>query len=267
MAKTLTGSDLQRLHTDCPSYPTIPHIKGSYLEGDRSQRTKGHRVLHETMSTTATHGTNPNYDIICTIKEDGKCMGVYKEDDQLYPIVRNGYLAETSTQTVDKIFALWVEDNYERFMSCLNNKEVLWGEWLAKPNSILYELVVEPFMVFDIHSTVHRKPLSWEITESRVKHDFYIACVHRLRLKDVRMNIHFDYENAQFPNQGFWIPTDGDRVMSHSEGFVWRVENEGAEIFKCKYIHPSKKFRKINSKWNINLEAFLPNSAIDLLED
>lgn len=126
------------------NYGSIPHLPNSRLGiGDHS--------CSDGQAKIATLYTRDKFDeVIVQEKLDGSNVGIARIDNWIYPLSRSGYLATTSPYKQHHLFADWVRNNADRFLSVLENGERLIGEWLALAHGTRYDLFHEPFVVFDI---------------------------------------------------------------------------------------------------------------------
>lgn len=127
------------------NYPSISHLPGSKLR-DKSDRTIGEQEA--TWLTVQTR--RPDDLVIVTEKVDGCNVGVLRRGDDLYPIIRKGYDVRTNPYKWIRDFALFVDENRDRFLRLLSNGERVCGEWMVKTHTIRYNMPHEPFVCFDI---------------------------------------------------------------------------------------------------------------------
>lgn len=126
------------------AYGSIPHINGSL-------RTDKDSMAHISVQNMLTKKVkNVGDRVIVREKVDGSCVGVAKLDNQLVPLIRAGYTANTSPFKMHQMFHIWVYENYERFDKLLQDGERVCGEWLLQAHGIKYRLPHEPFVVFDL---------------------------------------------------------------------------------------------------------------------
>ena len=126
------------------NYGHIAHLPGSRMgPGDHSSELGQARI--------ATLKARDRHDhIIVQEKLDGTNVGVARLDGVLHPLVRPGYVADTSPFEQHWRFAQWVYSNQDRFLAVLRDGERLVGEWLMQAHSTRYQLKHEPFVAFDL---------------------------------------------------------------------------------------------------------------------
>src|SRR5438552_14984978 len=108
------------------AYGHIPHLPGSRMG-------PGDHHCHQGQAQICTTRARDRYDlIIVQEKLDGSCVSVARIEGTIVPLTRAGYRAETSLYKQHHLFAHWVYENADRFLSILAEGERLCGEWLAQ---------------------------------------------------------------------------------------------------------------------------------------
>lgn len=130
------------------SYGSIPHLCGSKLgPGDHTISVGQHRIATQ---TCATNNKGCKRRIFIQEKLDGSNVGIAKINNEIVPITRAGYCADSSPFNMHHKFAKWVSKNESKFRDLLDEGERLCGEWLYQAHGLLYSLPHEPFVAFDI---------------------------------------------------------------------------------------------------------------------
>lgn len=205
------------------AYGHIPHLPGSRMG-------PGDHKCHEGQARIATEKARDKHDVIYVQEKlDGSCVAVAKINNELVPLGRAGYLAQTSPYEQHHLFADWVRlpKNYRRFDAMLKNGERAVGEWLAQAHGTRYDLTFrEPFVLFDIMVGTERMPL--------------------LEMESVNAG------SFELPSRIGYGPTSIEAAMQtlgrfgnygaqdQVEGAVWRVERKGKVDFLVKYVRPEK---------------------------
>lgn len=155
------------------NYGHIAHLPGSRLgPGDHKFEAGQARI--------ATFKTRDRHDhIIVQEKLDGMNVGVARLDGVLYPLVRAGYVADTSPFEQHWRFAQWVYASQDRFLTVLRDGERLVGEWLMQAGGTRYRLKHEPFVAFDL--MVGTKRARYDELMARVKNGEFVTptVIHR----------------------------------------------------------------------------------------
>jgi len=143
---------MQRKPFNCKNYGSIGHLPNSRLgEGDH--------CVTEGQARIATEKKRDRHDrIIVQEKLDGSNVGVGRLNNQIIPMSRAGYRAETSPYEQHHLFAKWAHQNYDRFMGVLEDGERLVGEWLLQAHGTRYLLKGEAFVAFDLMVAAERVP-------------------------------------------------------------------------------------------------------------
>lgn len=218
------------------SYGHIPHLPGSRMG-------PGDHKCHEGQLKIATSKARDRHDmIIVQEKLDGSNVGVAKINDDIVPLTRAGYRAETSPYEQHHFFASWVLNpkQRKRFMALLSEGERVCGEWLMQAHGTRYELSHEPFVAFDIMVQTTRLP--WpEFRERVLQYEFVIP-------NTIHEGSPLSIEEAMKK-----LKVSGHGAIEPVEGAIWRVErNEQIQKgrpsgrkrivdFLVKYVRPDKR--------------------------
>ena len=217
---------------------------GSIAHLPKSRMGPGDHKCDEGQERIACQKARDKHDrIIVQEKLDGSNVGVARLDDILYPLTRAGYVANTSPYKMHHIFHNWVFENMERFMAVLKNGERLCGEWLLVAHGTIYDLLHEPFVVFDIMEK-HHKRMPYDEFCRRIDMGNFI----KPHLVSDGSPLSVDEAMKRLNVYGFHGATEP------AEGVVWRVErnvlndkNKGNvagrhyEVdFLVKYVRPDK---------------------------
>ena len=205
------------------AYGSIPHLPSSRLG-------VGDHHCHEGQSRICLEKARDKHDrIIVTEKLDGSNVCVANVDGKIIALGRAGYEASTSPYEQHQLFANWVRDNPERFEVLLSPGMAVHGEWLAQAHGTLYDLIHEPFVVFDM--TMDGKRLPWDAMRTLVG-----ACGF------VMPKLLHDGSPLNLYAVQVAISASGHGVKSGElvEGAVWRVERKGEYDFMAKWVRPDK---------------------------
>lgn len=204
------------------SYGSIPHMEGSRIGPGDHKCSDGQKRI-------ATEKPRDKYDIIIIQEKlDGSNCAVAKIDNQLYPLGRKGYIANTSRFKMHHLFYNWVFKNYKRFNNLLMNGERIIGEWLVQAHGTRYNLPHEPYVVFDIMREPHIRLCYGEFIERIINYEFIFP---RLISYHSSKSIEWVCKHLEPSGHGAIDPV---------EGAVWRVERENKVDFLVKYVRPDK---------------------------
>ena len=234
------------------AYGSIPHLPTSRLGS-------GDHYISEGQAKIATEKPRKDDLIVVQEKLDGTNVAVAKlKDHRIVPLTRSGYVAETSPYLQHHLFSDWVYANEERFQTLLRPGEWISGEWIAQAHGTLYELVHEPFVVFDFW--VDGERLIFREFDQRI--NIQLIKPHTIHNASTSLSIELAVKIIEGLNV--------HNAIEPIEGVVWRVERENKVDFLCKYVRHDKidgKYLNGQEVWNKNLELYLPSKALKRLED
>jgi len=203
------------------AYGSIPHLPGS-------RRGPADKGLSEKQARILTEKSRDYHDII-TVQEklDGSCVAVAKKDGVIIPLIRAGYLAESSPYEMHSHFAFWVYSEQNRFNELLREGERICGEWLMEAHGTRYQLIHEPFVAFDIFAG-NTRLLAADVAARCFLLGFITPRV-----------IHIGGPMSIEEMLSVLEPS-GHGAIDPVEGAVWRVERNGVVDFLGKYVRPDK---------------------------
>lgn len=188
----------------------------------------GDHHIEEGQALIATKQTRDKNDlIIVQEKLDGSNCSVAKVNGKILALGRSGYLTETSPYEQHKLFAKWVLLNEQRFIKLLNGNERICGEWLAQAHGTIYNLIHEPFVVFDLITKNERTSY----------HNFLLRV---LPLDFVVPNLIHIGQPLSIEKALKKIEVSGHCAVDEVEGVIYRVERNGQVDFLTKFVRQSK---------------------------
>jgi len=224
------------------AYGSIPHLPDSRMGiGDKRLMSGQVKIL--------TEKTRDKHDVIIVQEKlDGSNVAVAKINDEIIPLTRSGYIANTSNHQQLKEFHLWALRNKERFDDLLKEGERISGEWLLMAHGIKYKLFHEPFVVFDIITKHDRIPYE----------EFFD------RTKDIFVQAHLHHMGEPLSlKEGIKFSKKSHHGGEFAEGVVYRVERKGKVDFMGKWVIPNhecgKYFDDNKEFWNDGAKEFLYN--------
>ena len=166
--------------------------------------------------------------VIVQEKLDGSCVCAYRKSDTVFALGREGDLAELSPNESRRMWAEWMAQNEERFLSALENGERMCGEWMVMVHGTHYDLPHEPFVAFDVFD-ISNRVLSYSEFNARADRGGFSTphLVHQggpIPLSDALEKL----------GPGF----HGSRETP--EGLIFRLERNGKPAFKAKYVRHDK---------------------------
>jgi len=232
------------------SYGHIAHLPGSRMG-------PGDHKCHEGQKAIACDILRDRYDrVIVQEKLDGSNVGVALLNEEIVPMTRAGYRAETSPYIQHHYFAAWVRENANRFRAALLPGERMCGEWMLLAHGTRYELPHEPFVAFDLMQKKH----------DRLHFDAFIE--RALAGRFITPKILSDGPPLSIAEAMTMLGHLGFHgALEQVEGAVWRVErnrlndrslgNAGGRTpvvdFLVKYVRPDKEDGKyLNDRYIYN---------------
>ena len=201
------------------AYGSIPHLLGSRLgAGDHHVPPGQHAIC--------THRARDRHDrIIVTEKLDGSNVALANIGGVLHVLNRAGYQTRTSPFPLHHLLADWVQPRRRWFLDHLQDGDALHAEWMPQAHGLRYCLPHGPLVAFDL--TRHGK---------RLPHDLARECFKALELPAASVlsdgpPLAVSEARRHASRHGAW-----DRP----EGFVWRIERQGAFDFIAKWVRPDK---------------------------
>lgn len=212
------------------AYGHIPHMPESRITPSDHTCTEGQKII-------ATKKTRDKHDIVIVQEKiDGSCTSVAKINGMIIPLTRSGYVANTSQYEQHHHFYNWVFKNYNRFNELLQEGERVCGEWCMQAHGTRYNLIHEPYVIFDIMVGITRKIYS-EVAFRIKQYDF-------ISPNTVNIGAPLSIEKAME-----LVKISGHGAIDPVEGAVWRIErnldSHNKEIpwkvdFLVKYVRPDK---------------------------
>lgn len=168
-------------------------------------------------------------------KLDGSCCAVAKINGEIIPLVRAGYIANTSPFIQHTYFYDWVLSNVDIFNQLLSEGERVVGEWLAQAHGTRYDLSGKtPFPFFDIMTGNERIDFTTFLT----------------RLLNLRASLPDDRKylvDKPSTIAGPMAPEEALQRLNHygaevPEGVMYRVENVATNRveFLAKWVRADK---------------------------
>lgn len=205
------------------SYGSIPHLPGSRLG-------PGDHTCHAGQARIATEKARDNRDfIVVQEKLDGSNVGIARIGNEIYPLTRAGYVANTSPYEQHHLFYDWTLQNKKLWLYFLEDGERLCGEWMAQAHGTIYEDLWVPFYAFDIMR--EDKRITWLEFDQRIKGE---EDIYSVPLICAGPPISIEMAMSGLGPHGRLNALDGP------EGAVWRVERDGKVDFLVKYVRPDK---------------------------
>lgn len=209
------------------AYGSIPHLPGS----KRGPADKG---LTEQQASLLTQKCRPGDTVIVEEKLDGSCVAIARQDGKILPLIRAGYLADSSPYAMHHHFAAWVRNNEKRFAAMLSEGERLCGEWLSEAHGTRYDFTSfggshEPFYAFDVIKDERR--LTRKEIYSRSDLAYFVQWAPILWYGEAAFSVGEALEALNICGRT-------GCALDPVEGAVWRLERNGEVGFLGKFVRP-----------------------------
>tara|TARA_Y100000310_G_scaffold311701_1_gene358241 strand:- start:878 stop:1630 length:753 start_codon:yes stop_codon:yes gene_type:complete len=204
------------------AYGSIGHLPGSNTGPTDS-------TVPEGQSKICQKKARPGDEIIIMEKLDGTCVSVANIDGCIVPLVRAGYIADTSPHYVHHLFFDWVGKHAELFKDLPDRWRIV-GEWMPMTHGTLYAWQGSPWVCFDVFNERNER-LVWSEAKQWIE-----RCGQRpastIENDGQPMTATKAYL-CRLPTGGFY------NAIAKPEGVVYRVEREGKVDFMAKWVHRS----------------------------
>jgi hypothetical protein len=146
-------------------YPPTFHLRGSKYLDSSSDMNIQTILKSDNKGIEFSHLEKEGEIIVIEEKMDGIGLGLYFEQDTIY-IQQRGHsfkLDELPWQM--KNISLWVSEHLDELYYLLEDKYVLFGEWLEHKHTVFYDNLPDWFIEYDIYDRTNKQFLSTQARE------------------------------------------------------------------------------------------------------
>jgi hypothetical protein len=234
---------------DFVKYPKTPHLFGSTGTTDDA-----HLSARQSMEFLA------NESLLIEEKIDGTNVGIHFSDEGKLILQCRGHLITEGMHPQYDLFKQWAAAKQYTFAEQLQNRFILFGEWVYARHTIHYRKLPHYFFVFDIYDKHEQVFLSHE-RRSDMLSTTAIPTVPQLTSGPVKTTqleklMGASKFSGQFENSSASHP---DQLM---EGLYLRIEDGGIVTGRAKFVR--RKFvdqMKQNDEWRH--KAIVPNGLAE----
>lgn len=189
---------------DFPKYPRTYHLSGS----------KG-------ISDGIPFSAVLNHNLTIEEKVDGSCVGIAFNQDNLCLKHRNHEVIGPEWDLLKK----WIKDHEELFYDLLENKYIMYGEWLYATHTIHYDRLPHFFLEYDIFDLRNQCFLSTKRRQEMLK-DTPIVSVKTLNqgnFKSIKEIISLwgqSYYRNSGPMEGLYLKVEDDIEVLNRYKFI-----------------------------------------------
>ena len=230
---------------DFTKYPRTPHLFGSKGTADDK---------HLGDSESQPFVDDPS--LIVEEKIDGTNVGIHFSDAGQLVLQGRGHLITEGMHPQYDLFKQWAAVKRHALEQRLENRYLMFGEWVYACHSIFYNSLPHYFFEFDVYDKQTQAFLDWErrmelLEGANVQ---TVPVIHRgsLRRKDLESLIGPSKFDSRFDNP---MTRRSDNLM---EGLYLRTEANGVVTGRAKYVRP-EFVEKIKQSSHWQHEKMVPN--------
>lgn len=246
-------------------YPRTQHIEGSRCQpGDEDLNNVPFKKI-------------ANRFIVVEEKVDGANCGIsFSDGGELLLQSRGHYLTGGGREKHFNLFKTWANVHMNQFWDILQDRYIMYGEWLYAKHTVFYDELPHYFMEFDIYDKVEKKFLSTELRRNMLKDYPFITSVLVLyegKLGALKSLTHFINQSHfisgnhisklteictqnDLSAEQVLKETDNSNIM---EGLYIKVEEEGEVKERFKYVRSSFLTNILNSESHWLDRPIVPN--------
>ena len=236
-------------HGDFTKYPRTPHLFGS--KGTDDDKHLGEKESKAFVADKS---------LIVEEKIDGTNVGIHFSDAGEFVLQCRGHLITEGMHPQYDLFKQWAAVKRHVLEQHLENRFILFGEWVYARHSIFYGSLTHYFFEFDIYDKMEQAFLDLEQrlallegTGIQTVPVVHTGAVSREDLDDLIGPSQFD---SHFENP---LTMQADNLM---EGLYLRTEAEGVVIGRAKFVRP-EFVEKIKQSTHWQHQRMVPNELAD----
>jgi hypothetical protein len=254
---------------DILKYPRTPHLEGSRLQpGDEGFNQVPYAELAGRF-------------IVVEEKLDGGNAGLsFSGGGELLLQSRGHYLTGGGRERQFNLFKHWAAAHEQALLSCLEDRYLMYGEWMHKLHSVFYDALPHYFCEFDVWDRSRECFLSTDAREALLA-DVPVLGVPVLyagtaprRLADLVAMVRPSLARTAHWRQAFEQTVlrerlDLDRAWQHanhsdlSEGLYIKVEEDGRTVARFKWVRADFVQSILESDKHHAEQPFIPNLLAD----
>lgn len=243
---TAQNDSFSLLNLSIRKYPRTPHLEGSRLQdGDEG---------HEHVPFSSLQG---QYVVIEEKLDGGNCAISFSEGGELLLQSRGHYLTGGGRERQFALFKRWAQCHEAVFLERLEDRFIMYGEWLHKLHAVPYDALPHYFTEFDVWdrkeerflSTASRQALLAGLPVLSVPVLFEGVVTPEMRLKDLTALVRPSLAKTPAWKEAYILAAQRAGVSEaqawamadksdFSEGLYLKVETEAETVGRLKWVRP-----------------------------
>jgi hypothetical protein len=232
-------------HDDFIKYPRTPHLFGS--KGTDDDKHLGEAESRRIIADTS---------LIVEEKIDGTNVGIHFSSDGKLVLQCRGHLITEGMHPQYDLFKQWTVVKRSVLEDRLQDRYILFGEWMYARHSVHYRQLPHYFFEFDIYDKEHEVFLSLDLRMALLKDTniHTVPVVHRgaVTQEELMKLLGPSQFGSRFENP---VTKRTDDLM---EGLYVRTEADGAVTGRAKHVR-SEFVEKIKQSTHWQHQAIVPN--------
>jgi hypothetical protein len=237
---------------DFTKYPRTPHLFGSRGADDDK-----HLGEAESLQMIADES------LIVEEKLDGTNVGIHFTPSGRMVLQCRGHEITPGMHAQYDLFKQWTMVKRQVLESMLEDRLILFGEWLYARHSVHYRLLPHYFFEFDIYDKQRQVFLALDLRLSKLERTGIqtVPVVHRGSATREKL---LDLIGPSWFDSVFENPLTG-RTDNLAEGLYLRTEADGCVIERAKIVRP-EFVEKVKQSEHWQHQALVPNQLIETAE-
>lgn len=191
---------------DFPKYPRTYHLEGSLGTKD---------IKNISFNTVL------DVPLVIEEKVDGSCVGIAFDQDKLILKHRNSEVNGVEWDLLKK----WIKDNEEVFYDILENRYIMYGEWLYATHTIYYDKLPHFFLEYDIFDRTKQCFLSTPQRQKMLKNTPVVSvmCLSQGIFKSSKDIINFfgsSFYRSSGNMEGLYLKVEDDLKVKDRYKFI-----------------------------------------------
>jgi hypothetical protein len=239
-------------HGDFIKYPRTPHLFGS--EGTDDDKHLGEAESNRFIA---------DHSLIVEEKIDGTNVGIHFSDEGELVLQCRGHLITEGMHPQYDLFKQWATVKRHTLEERLEQRFILFGEWVYARHSIFYRQLTHYFFEFDVYDKENEAFVDLEQRLNRLEgagiETVPVVCSGSLARSELEALIGPSQFDSQFENPST------NRTDNRMEGIYLRTEADGVVTGRAKFVRP-EFVEKIKQSTHWQHQAMVPNELAEVVD-